>query len=436
MVNNFFGASRRPLSLAAVIGCCGIAGCSLFRTAPPPPPPPAQVVPPPKPELPKPSATHRFELPEDGGDVVGYVQKTVVGKEDTLPDIARRFDVGYEELLLANPGVDPWLPGVGREVVVPTQFILPAAPHEGVVVNVAAMRIFYYQPHKKGEPQVVFTHPIGIGKVGWKTPEGTTKIISREKDPVWVVPKSVRDEHQEDGEKLPAVVPAGPDNPLGQYAFHLGWPSYLIHGTNKPYGVGMRSSHGCMRLYPEDIAVFFNMIPIGTKVTVVNQPYLFGWRDGTLYLQAYAVLDDDSRDWNKNRQRLLAKLLSPKLRKRISDHESEIDWQRVGDLAHEPRGIPVPITGDHEGVDDVIGQSLLVQDVIPTGSNWDGTGGLLVDEKTYQELIGDREKPDAQAAASGAASATGAASGTGPTRAPASAPVRESVAAPAQSSSQ
>ena len=214
------------------------------------------------------------------------------------------------------PGVDPWLPGVGREVVVPTQFVLPAAPHEGVVVNVAAMRIFYYPPHKKGEPQIVYTHPIGIGRVGWKTPEGTTKIVSRQKDPVWVVPKSVRAEHLEDGEKLPGVVPAGPDNPLGQYAFRLGWPSYLIHGTNKPYGVGMRSSHGCMRLYPEDIAVFFDLIPIGTKVTIVNQPYLFGWRDGTLYLQAYAVMEDDSRDWNKNRKRLLANLLSPKLRQK------------------------------------------------------------------------------------------------------------------------
>jgi hypothetical protein len=99
--------------------------------------------------------------------------------------------------------------------------------------------------------------------------------------------------------------------------FRLTWPSYLIHGTNKPYGVGMRSSHGCMRLYPEDIAVFFDLIPIGTKVTVVNQPYLFGWRDGTLYLQAYAVMEDDSRDWDKNRKRLLGHLLSPKLQKRF-----------------------------------------------------------------------------------------------------------------------
>ncbi len=351
----------------------------------------AKALPPPQPVLPKPKATHLFEV-DPGSDIVGYVQKTIIGKDDTLPDIARRFDVGYEEILTANPGVDPWLPGVGREVVVPTQFILPAAPHEGVVVNVAAMRIFYYPPHKKGQPETVYTHPIGIGKVGWKTPEGTTKIVSRQKDPVWVVPKSVREEHQENGEQLPAKVPAGPDNPLGAYEFRLGWPSYLIHGTNKPYGVGMRSSHGCMRLYPEDIAVFFDLIPIGTKVTVVNQPYLFGWRDGTLYLQAYSVMEDDSRNWSKDRKRLLAKLVHPKDRGKIAQHDDEIDWQRVGDLAHTPRAVPVPVTGGHDGVDAVIAQGVLVENTLPEGSNWDGQTGLLVDEKTFNDLLNGRDK--------------------------------------------
>jgi L,D-transpeptidase ErfK/SrfK len=380
----------------ALVLLLSAAGCSLFRPAPPPPPPP-QAAPPPPPPLPKPTATHRFELTVEAGDVVGYVQKTTIGKDDTMPDVARRFDVGYEEILLANPGVDPWLPGVGREVVVPTQFVLPAAPHEGVVVNVAAMRIFYYPPHKNGEPQLVYTHPIGIGRVGWKTPEGTTKIVSRQKDPVWVVPKSVREEHAEDGEKLPAVVPAGPDNPLGQYAFRLSWPSYLIHGTNKPYGVGMRSSHGCMRLYPEDIAVFFDLIPIGTKVTVVNQPYLFGWRDGVLYMQAYAVMEDDSRDWSSNRKRLLSNLMNPKQREkigqRIEGQDKDIDWQRVGDLAHTPRAVPVPVTGGREGLDDVLSQSLLVENTLPEGSNWDGKSGLLVDEKTFNELVNGRSDP-------------------------------------------
>jgi L,D-transpeptidase ErfK/SrfK len=376
--------------LLVMLFAVGAAGCALFRHAPPPPP--AVVAgPPPAPELPRPTATHRFEI-DPTTEIVGYVQKTIVSKEDTLPDIARRFDVGYEEILLANPGVDPWLPGVGREVVVPTQFVLPAAPHAGVVVNVAAMRIFYYPPHKKGEPQLVYTHPIGIGRVGWRTPEGTTKIVSRTKDPVWVVPKSVRDEHAEDGEKLPPRVPAGPDNPLGQYMFRLSWPSYLIHGTNKPYGVGMRSSHGCMRLYPEDIAVFFDLIPIGTTVTVVNQPYLFGSRDGMLYLQAYAVMEDDSRNWTDNRKRLLAHLLSPKLRKEISASDDAIDWQRVGDLAHSPRALAVSITGNQDGVDAVVSGALTVANTLPDGSNWDGKTGLLVDEKTFNDLVGGQSK--------------------------------------------
>ena len=403
--------SRPRAGWLVAISLC-VAGCSMFQPSTPPLPPPAAPVAPPAPVLPKPTATHRFELTPEDGDLVGYVQKVTVGKDDTLPDIARRFDVGYEEMLLANPGVDAWLPGVGREVVVPTQFVLPAAPHEGVVVNVAAMRIFYYPPHKKGEPQVVYTHPLGIGRVGWKTPEGTTRIVAREKDPVWVVPESVRKEHAEDGDMLPAVVKAGPDNPLGEYAFRLSWPSYLIHGTNKPYGVGMRSSHGCMRLYPEDIAVFYELIPIGTKVTVVNQPYAFGWRDGTLYMQAYAVMEDDSRNWDKNRKRLLANLMNPKQRQKIGQRiegaDNDVDWQRVGDLAHTPRAIPVPVTGNQPGIDTVLGSSVLVENTLPEGSNWDGKTGLLVDEKTFNDLVNG--KSQAQPAASPASPAAAPAS--------------------------
>ena len=386
---------RRTLVMTAICGSAVLAGCSLLRgRSPPAPPPPPAPQAAPVVELPKPVAMHRFQLDAADGDLVGAVQKTVVGPDDTLPDIARRFDVGYEEILLANPGVDPWLPGVGREVVVPTQFVLPAAVREGVVVNVAAMRIFYFPPHKRGEPQLVYTHPIGIGKVGWKTPEGTTRIVSRQKDPVWVVPKSVRDEHAANGEKLPNRVPAGPDNPLGQYMFRLEWPSYLIHGTNKPYGVGMRSSHGCMRLYPEDIAVFFDLVPIGTRVTVVNQPYLFGWRDHTLYMQAYAVLEDDSRDWIGNRKRLVDRLLKPQAQagaqRRIQASDTQLDWQRIAALARGPRALPVPVSTGRDGVDDVVGHALLVANTLPSGSNWDGRTGLLIDEKTYRELLGER----------------------------------------------
>jgi L,D-transpeptidase ErfK/SrfK len=136
------------------------------------------------------------------------------------------------------------------------------------------------------------------------------------------------------------------------------------------------------------------LIPIGTKVTVVNQPYLFGWRDGVLYMQAYAVMEDDSRDWNSNRKRLLSNLLNPKQRQkigqRIEGQDKDIDWQQVGDLAHAPRAVPVPVTGGGEGLDEVLTKSLLVENTLPEGSNWDGKSGLLVDEKTFNELVSGR----------------------------------------------
>ena len=176
----------------AALACIAVAGCSLFgsgnRAPPPPPPPPPPPAPPPQP---LPVATERFTL-SPGQDVVGVVQIVTAGKDDTLTDIARRFNVGYEEILRANPKVDPWLPGEGREIVVPSQFILPDAPRTGLVINIPAMRIYYFPPVKHGERQVVLTHPIGIGKVGWRTPEGVTKIVRRQKDPTWRVPESVR----------------------------------------------------------------------------------------------------------------------------------------------------------------------------------------------------------------------------------------------------
>lgn len=367
-----------------------LAGCSLFHTHPVQPPP-AVAPPAPVEVLPEPQATHRFEI-DANTQIVGYAQRTVLGKDDTFSDIARRFDVGYQEMVLANPGVDPWLPGAGREVVVPTQFILPAAPHTGIVVNVAAMRLFFYPPHKRGEPQVVYTYPIGIGRAGWKTREGTTRVIDRTKDPVWIVPQSVRDEHAKDGDILPARVPPGPDNPLGQYRLRLGWPTYLIHGTNKPYGVGMRVSHGCMHLYPEDIAVLFDQIPVGTPVTIVDQPYLFGSRDGTLYFQAYGVMEDDLRDWNGQRKHLLGKLLPAKLRGPSQDSNGTVDWERVDGLAQAPRAVPVPVTSGQDGLDTVLSQSLRVQNALPQGSNWDGKVELQIDEKTYNELVGPSGK--------------------------------------------
>jgi L,D-transpeptidase ErfK/SrfK len=363
----------RPLIAAGLMSA--LAACSLLsppireEQAPAPEPVPVE---PPKPQYAPPIGTHRFEIDAAHDDVVGQVQVTISSKEDTLPDIARRFNLGYEEIVRANPGVDPWLPGAGKEIVLPTQFVLPNSVRQGIVINIAAMRLFYFPPTKPGEKQVVYTHPIGIGRVGWQTPEGATKVVSKQKDPVWIPPASVRKEHKENGEILPARVPAGPDNPLGKYKFTLGWPSYLIHGTNKPYGVGLRSSHGCIRLYPEDVEKIFAMVNPGTGVTVVNQPFVFGWHDGELYLQGFDVLEDDKRDWSKSQPKLLSKTLSKRIQTELANRKATVDWQRVAQITKDPRGLVLSVSTPERSEDVVIAAAPRVENRIPQGANWDG----------------------------------------------------------------
>jgi L,D-transpeptidase ErfK/SrfK len=369
------------------------------------PPAPAPAAPPPPAPQPLPVANERFEL-KDAEDVVGVVQVVAATQDDTLTDIARRFNVGYEEVLRANPKVDPWLPGEGREIIVPTQFILPDAPRTGVVINIAAMRIFYYPPVKRGEPAMVITHPIGIGKVGWRTPEGVTRIIRRQKDPTWRVPVSVRKEHHENGEDLDPVIGPGPDNPLGKYAFYLQWPSYLIHGTNKPAGVGLRSSHGCIRLYPEDIEQFFNMVPVGTQVRVVNQPFVFGWHEGQLYLQPFGVLEDDTRDWKKAQKKLLTASLAARLQQQLKSQREQVDWNLVSSLTQQPRGVPVPITAPGAGVEQIVAAAPRVQNVLPEGSTWDGKTDPPMDEAAFRQILSEIEPNAAGDTGSAGAAAT------------------------------
>jgi L,D-transpeptidase ErfK/SrfK len=389
--------------LVAVAALAILAGCSLFSAREvhsPGPQTPAAPPPPPKPQYAAPIDTHTFTLTNPDDDVVGAVQITHASKEDTLPDIARRFNVGYEEIVRANPGVDPWIPGEGRSIVVPTRFILPDAPREGIVINVAAMRLYFFPPHKKGEPQVVYTYPIGIGKVGWSTPMGVTKIVLHEKDPVWRPSVALRKDHFNDnGEDLPAVVGPGPDNPLGKYEMRLGWPSYLIHGTNKPYGIGLRSSHGCMRLYPEDIEKLYYMAPDGMSVRVVNQPYVFGWKDQQLYLQAYTVLEDDARDWNRAQQKLLSHSLAQRTRKQLKDSGVQIDWDSVKAITHEPRGIPVGVTGADNSIEAVLASAPTVENRVPDGADWDGSDPAQDNGNSAKPLLLEREPATAQAPA-------------------------------------
>ncbi len=359
-------------SLALTASACSLLGPPL-RRAPPPPP---KVVPPAPPPLPLPQQTEKFVL-APGQNVVGSLQVVKVQKGQVLTDIGRRFNLGYREMTRANPGVDPWIPHEGTPVVLPTQFILPDAPHRGIVVNLPAMRLFYFPAHKRGEPRVVITHPVGIGRRGFVTPQGVTRVMWHEKNPVWEVPPSILAEHAKEGSPLPKVVGPGPENPLGDYALHLGWPGYLIHGTNKPVSVGWRVSHGCVHLFPEDIKQIFYMVPNGTEVRVVNQPYVFGWKKGRLYMVAYGPLKGDKRPWKKDWRRLLPRLLTRTERVALRKHGQRIDWRRVGQLVASPRGIPVPVSGRASpSLEQVLAAATRVRNRLPAGSTWNGRTDL------------------------------------------------------------
>jgi L,D-transpeptidase ErfK/SrfK len=212
--------------------------------------------------------TFLVETPEQG--VIGEPQVVFASESDTLSDLAREYGLGYDEIVAANPEVDPWLPGEGTPVLLPTQYVLPGVERTGVILNIATKRLFFFPRSVDGGPQEVLTYPIGIGRVGWETPLGDATVVAKARDPQWWVPASVRKEHAEMGDPLPAVVPPGPDNPLGHRVLQLDMPGYLIHGTNAPYGVGMRVSHGCIRLYPENIEHLFDLVEIGESVTIIN----------------------------------------------------------------------------------------------------------------------------------------------------------------------
>jgi L,D-transpeptidase ErfK/SrfK len=274
----------------------------------------------------------------NGSDtVLGEIQYVIAKHEDTILDIGRRYGVGYEEMVAANPGVDPWLPGEGKQVLIPSRYVLPDAPREGVVVSLAEHRLYYFPPAKAGEPLTVVTYPISVGKMDWKTPLGLTRIVNKRVRPTWYPPESVRKEHAADGRPLPLAVPPGPDNPLGDYAMRLGIPggAYLIHGTNRPAGVGMQVTHGCIRMYPEDIEQFFKMVSVNTSVRIVHQPYKMGWQGDRLFMEVHTPLEgQEDRDLHSltNITRLLVAA--------TQDRTIAIDWAKAEEAFLRPNGVP------------------------------------------------------------------------------------------------
>jgi L,D-transpeptidase ErfK/SrfK len=214
-------------------------------------------------------------------------------QEDTLIDIAMDNLLGQEEIVRANKGIDRWLPGAGKDVLIPSRYLLPAAPRQGIVINLPEYRLYYYPPAALNQPRQVISYSVGIGRVDWKTPLGVTSVVAKVKNPTWTPPASIKEEHRQNGDILPDVWPAGPDNPLGLFAFRLGIPGYLLHSTNKAQGVGMQVSHGCMRLYPKDIEKMFPLVNVGTPVTIVNQPIKVGWLNGDLYIESHPNLEGE-----------------------------------------------------------------------------------------------------------------------------------------------
>lgn len=286
--------------------------------------------------------TRRFEAVAPTTEVLGALQVLRARHEDTFTDLARTYDLGYAALRAANPAVDPWLPGEGTPVYLPTLLVVPDAPRDGIVINLPSMRLLAFEsvaPADGGVTRRVHSHPIGIGREGWETPTGAMHVTQKTRDPTWYPPASVRAEHAAAGDPLPAAVPPGPDNPLGRHRLRLSKPNYLIHGTNKPGGVGMRVSHGCIRLYPEDIAALFERVALKTPVYIVDQPVLAGWRDGELYLEVHPPLAEDPRDLALEAARVIAAALA-----RGGVATAAVDETLVAEAIRERRGIAVPVT--------------------------------------------------------------------------------------------
>jgi L,D-transpeptidase ErfK/SrfK len=272
----------------------------------------------------------------EGQDVIGEPDVVRSSYEDTLLDIGRRYGLGYEEIRGANPTVDVWLPGGGTMIDLPTQFVMPQASRVGLVINVAEYRMYFYSDDD-GLTRVE-TFPISIGRMDWGTPLGRSSIVKKVVKPSWYPPTSIREEWAADGRVLESRVPPGPDNPLGDYAMRLSIPGYLIHGTNRPAGVGMRVTHGCIRMFPEDIERLFPEVPVNTPVQIVNQPNKLGWSGDDLYLEVHTPLADKEASDRPDESTLtsITRLYIQVTR----DRAAIVDWDLVEKVFQDQRGIP------------------------------------------------------------------------------------------------
>ena len=282
-----------------------------------------------------------LELPLSADShVVGKNAVLIATYEDTFVKIARAYDLGFQELVQANPGVSPWLPGEGTKIVLPTRFVLPQAPRRGIVINLPELRLYYFPDGDSGR---VITHPISIGRMEWRTPLGLTEVYSKAENPSWYPPQSIRDERAAQNRPLAAVVPPGPDNPLGKHAMRLAIPGYLIHGTNMPAGVGMRVTHGCIRMFPEDIEALYDDVPVGTPVRIVNQPVKLGRSGSDYYLEAHPLLDEALQDDEASIMTELTRAYVAAIEEGQGDR---FNWEMAERVVVDSRGVPQFISSD------------------------------------------------------------------------------------------
>lgn len=290
-----------------------------------------------------PAQAEVLELPAPGEAVVGAAYSITTRYGETIPDLAEMHQVGFHELLWANPSIHPWMPGEGVQVRIPRQYILPGARREGLVLNLPELRLYFFEAG--GGATRVRTYPISAGRIDWVTPLGATEVVDRLEHPNWYPPESVRVEHRARGEELPRVVPPGPENPLGRYALMLGMEGYFIHGTNRNEGIGMRVTHGCIRLRPADIAELVYRVPLGTPVQILSMPIKVGLLGGVVYMEAHAQPLEEFPMAEKHPELEVSELLAPleALEAQLQPGDYVMFWDQVLDVARRQAGVPVAV---------------------------------------------------------------------------------------------